>query len=580
MPDRAPVRYAVDLTRRVHHLVTVRQTIPADLSGGARVVLPVWTPGSYVVRHYARHVQRISARSAAGDLVLTPDGHSAWLLPDDADGAVELELELYANELTVRTNHVDDHHALLIPAATFPFVEGARDREHHVTLQLPGGWRAWGLLPQVAGAFVAADYDHLVDSAFEAGAHDERSYEVAHVGHRLVWAGHGGRPDLDRIAADAAAIGEAAVRLFDGDLPTDAYTLLCTAWDRGTGGLEHRDGAVLQVPVHALTDPDAYRRFQSLLAHEYLHLWNVKRLTPAALTALNYERPVFTESLWVAEGWTAYYDKLVVLRAGLWDTRRYLDRLGEVVDRVLRRPGRAWQSLRQASYEAWIKHYLPDENAPNAGVSYYDHGAVVAWCLDLLLRRLRPDGDGLDDVLTLLWHRFGRSTKGYHEGDVVAAVSEVAGSDVAGFFSRHVAGRQLPPVEDLTEVVGLRLVTKDDDGPVAPDLGVDVREDDDGIVLRSVLRERPAWRAGLTGGDRLLAIDRTRVGRGELTPALLGYRPGDEVEVAVFRGPRLVTATVTLGEPLPPRVLRPVEDPSRMQRDAFERWLGQALTGV
>ncbi|MGH3440678.1 MAG: M61 family metallopeptidase [Nitriliruptorales bacterium] len=576
-----PIRYGVDLTHRAQHLVTVAVEVPGDLAPGARVVLPVWTPGSYVVRDYVRHVQRIAARDGGGAVVeLRPDGRTAWILPHDVDGPVTVELEIYGHELTVRTNHIDDHHALLIPAATFPYVEDGRGRQHEVRLSLPEGWRSWSLLPEDDGAFVADDYDHLVDSAFEAGDHPEVAYEVAGIPHRFVWGGHGGRPDLARIAADATAIGEAAAAVFGGDLPVDRYTFLCAAWSRGAGGLEHRDGAVLAVPVHDIADPDGYRTFQSLVAHEYFHLWNVKRLVPAALTALDYTGPVHTASLWVAEGWTAYYDELLPLRAALWTPKQYFDRAAEQVRKVLERPGRELQSVRMASHEAWTKFYVRDENSPNVGVSYYEHGAVLAWCLDLLLRREAPDGDGLDGVLRLLWERFGRTGRGYEEGDVEAAAADVAGRDLAEFFSGYVSGTEIPPIEDLLEVVGLRLREKEQqpDQSVPPDLGIETTADADGITIASVLRNRPAWRGGLSGGDRLLAIDGVRVGTGELEKVLRSYREGDRIDVTVFRGPRLVTAEVELGSPRASRELVPVDDPSASQRDAFEAWAGTSLS--
>jgi predicted metalloprotease with PDZ domain len=572
-----PIRYLVDLGDRLHHLVRVTLQVPAELASGARIVLPVWTPGSYLVRNYAHHVQWIRARADEGsELALVADGVTAWRLPATVDGTVDVELELYANDLTVRTNHVDDHHALLIPAATFPYVEGGEDRPHEVELPAPTGERVWSLLPEVApGRFRAEDRDHLVDSAFEVGDHPHVDFEVAGVPHTFVWSGHGGRPDLDRVARETTAIAEAAVELFGGELPVDRYTLLCTGWDEGGGGLEHRDGAVLQMPVRTFQDDDLTARFQSLVAHEYLHLWNVKRLVPAALVRPDYERPTHSESLWVAEGWTAYYDELLPLRAGVWTLERHLDVLRDAWGRVRDTPGTLVQSLRQASYEAWIKHYVRDENSANASTDYYGHGALVAWELDLHLRRLRPDGDGLDEVLRLLWKRHAGTAEGFTEDDVLAAVAEVGDDRIAAMASSRVADRVLPELEEAVEAVGLRLATKD--GAAPPDLGVTTSEDDRGVTLSAVLRDRPAWRGGLTGGDRLVAIDGTRVARGQLRSALLAHEEGAQVEVAVLRGPRLLTRTVTLGAPRPQQRFVRVDGPTDAQRTAFRRWTGRAL---
>ncbi|MDX1619911.1 MAG: PDZ domain-containing protein [Nitriliruptorales bacterium] len=576
-----PVRYWIDLSDRLQHLVRVQLEVPADVSPVA-VSLPTWTPGSYTIRNYARHIQWIEATDENGDPVaLTPAGLGGWTL--EHDGPVTVRYELYANELTVRTNHVDDHHALLVAAATFLMVDGCRDRQHEVSIDTAtSDGQVWSLLPRDdrSGAFVADDFDHLVDSAFEVGSFPAVDYEVRGVPHRFVWAGHGPEPELERLADDCAAMGEAAVQLFDGDLPVDEYTFLCVGWDAaaGGGGLEHRDGAVLMMPVTQLRDDDKYARLQSLIAHEYVHLWNVKRLVPAELLRPDLTAPTHTTSLWVAEGWTDHYDDLLPLRGGVWKLERFLKAQQDLIENVTSTPGARFQSVRQASYEAWIKLYLRDENSPNVGVNYYGHGALLAWCLDLLIRRADPHGPGLDGVLRELWHEFGRAGRGYQHSDVESAVAPAAGETLEDFFTRHVSGTELPPIEDLLDVVGLELTASDDDAP--PDLGAKTSEDGRGVVLQHVLRDRPAWKAGLTGGDRLVAIDGVAVGSGDLDPLLESYDEGDRITVTVTRGPRLVEREVELGAPRPTRKLTAVKAPTDAQRAAFQGWTGAELTEV
>jgi predicted metalloprotease with PDZ domain len=571
------VRYQVDLSARRHHLVGVTMTVPGDLAAGVRLVMATWTPGSYVMRDYVHHLQQIAATDdAANPVPVIADGHTAFRLPDDVAGPVHVTWELYANDLTVRTNHVDDHHALLVAPATFLLVDGARDREHRVTVSASA--TVWSLLPRddATGEYVADDADHLLDSAFESGSFPSVTRDVAGVAHTFVWAGHGGRPDLERIGDDVAALAQAATDLFDGDLPTDNYTFLAVGWDAGGGGLEHRDGSVVMVPVTWFTEPDTYARFQSLLSHEHLHLWNVKRLTPAELVRPSYERHAHTTSLWVAEGWTDYYDDLLPLRAGCWDLERFLTRTAEQLDRVLERPGAGLQSVTEASQHAWTKLYVRDENWANAGTNYYDHGAVLAWCLDLLIRAHDPDGDGLDDVVRSLWRDHGMTASGYTRDDVADALAGFAGADVRDFLARHVEGRELPPVADLVGSVGLEVTRPDPDTPT-PWLGAQTTDDEHGVAIATVARGGPAWRGGLTGGDRLLAVNGLRVRRGQLDAVLRGHDPGETVAMAVFRGPRLMTMPVTLGEPFRPRRLRPVAEPTDDQRTAFRRWTGSDL---
>ncbi len=592
-----PLRHVVSLRERNQHLVTVTLTIPDDVDGPVRLVMPTWTPGSYVMRDYVHHVQRLEVRDADGHEVATvPCGHTAWEV--DRAGPLEVTWELYANEHTVRTNHVDDHHALLVAPATFLAVEGCRDREHRVAFA--DGVVAHGMLPREArsegdgdpadddrprdGDFVAATFDLLVDSAFEVEGRTSFpivTRTVDDVAHRFVWSGHGPGPDVDRVGDAMAAIAEATAALLDDDLPQPAYTYLCTSWERGGGGLEHRDGSVLQMPATALVGEDGLARFWTLLAHEYLHLANVKRLTPAELVRPSLVEHVHTTSLWVAEGWTSWFEGPLCVRAGLWDVDRLLRDLARRVDGVRHRPGVRLQSITEASWTAWTKAYVVDENSANAGTDYYRHGSLVAWCLDLLVRRRRPDGGGLDDAFRLLWRTFGDTsdrtpTVGYEPADVVDAVSEAAGTDLTWFFDEYVTGRAFPPVADLVDVVGLDLDVKvDDDAP--PLLGVATSDDDQGVVIDAVERWGPAWQAGLTGGDRLLAVDGVRVERDRLADVLRAHEPGDDVEVAVFSGPRLLRRRVTLGEPRGRTRLRPIDDPTPDQRTAFTAWLGQDL---
>ncbi len=570
------LRYEVDLAQRRQHLVTVRLSLPDDMAGPVRLVMPTWTPGSYVRRDYLHHLQRIEAVDTDGMPVpVHPDGHTAWVLDTDRPAGTTVTWELYANDLTVRTNHVDDHHALLVAPATFVVVEQARDRRHEVRLDTDEP--VWSLLPtDDHGTHVADDLDHLLDSAFEVGEHPDVEVEVAGVPHRFAWSGHGGHPDLERIGQDMAHIAGAAVDLFDGDLPVDTYTFLCVGWDTGGGGLEHRDGSVLMMPVTTFQDEDTYAKFQTLLAHEYLHLWNVKRLRPAELVRPDLVAHTHTRLLWVAEGWTAYYDELLPLRAERWTVERYLKTAGELLDRVMERPGTRLQSVEEASHHAWTKLYIRDENSDNAGTDYYGHGAVLAWCLDLLVRRQRPDGDGLDDAFRALWQQFGRSDTGYTDVDVRAALADAAGTDLGWFFDAHVTGRELPPVGDLVDVVGLSIERPAPEEPT-PWLGATTAEDAGTVRVWSVVRDGPAWQAGVTGGDRLVAIDGQVVAPDKLATMLRAHAAGDTIVLSVLRGPRLLELAVVLGDPFRPHKVRPVADPTEAQRAAFRRWTGHDL---
>ena len=574
-----PVTFLVDLSAREQHLVGVTMRIPADVArSGGRLTVATWTPGSYVVRDYVHHLQRIELRDGAGTPVpLEPDGVSAWRVPPVTGEAV-VELEWYAFDASVRTNHVDDRHALLIGAATFPCFEPARTRTHHVHLTgVDHEHEVASLLPgEGDGPYVADDHDHLVDAVFEAGVLRGSSVDVHGVEHRFVWAGHGDGVDVRGLADDLGRIAHAAVALFEGDLPARRYTVL--GIDGEGGGLEHRDGCVVAFPPHASTEPERRRRLQSLLAHEHLHLWNVRRLVPADLVHPPLDTPVLTPSLWIAEGWTSYYDRLLPARAGLWgvgDLLTSLDRLRQAVDET---PGAHLQSLHDASRTAWTKFYRRDENSPNAGADYYAQGALAAFTLDLRLRRIDPDRDGLDVVLRDLWRRHGPDgsgrPRGYTEQDVLDAFARAGGDDAASLAER-LSTVPLPP--DPTPDLGvLGLEVAEDDEVLTPRLEVLLGSEPGRIRIRSVLRGGTAWEAGVSGGDELLAVDGETLTQEELPTVLRRHGPGTTVRLTLRRGPRVIERDVRLEVPRRRTRLRFTREADVATRERFRRWSGLA----
>jgi predicted metalloprotease with PDZ domain len=581
LPDvaREAVSFRVDLSAREQHLIRVTMRLPAgSCRAGGRLVIPTWTPGSYVVRDYVHHLQRIAARTAEGsEVMLEADGVSSWLLPivDAASGAITVELEWYAFDLTVRTNHVDDRHALIVGAATFPFLESLRDHPHEIVLEgLREGERVTSLLPgDGAGPFVADDHLHVADAAFEVGAHPWASRQVHGVEHRIVWAGVG-ELDVEALCDDLARLALTAVGLFGGELPSPSYTVI--AVDGEGGGLEHRDGCVVAFSANAAADPQRRHRIVGLLAHEYLHQWNVRRMTPAALVEPALDRPAITPSLWIAEGWTSYYDRLLPARAGLRPVPGMLEDLTALQQAVSTTPGTELQSLHDASRTAWTKHYRRDENSPNAGTDYYAHGALVAFELDLRLRLADPTGDGLDTVLRELWRRFGttlgRPVHGYTEGDVLDVLATVGGDALAARCVELTTRPGAPDITGVLAAVGLQMAPEPSG---APELGVLTSVDAGRVVLRSVLRGGPAWQAGVSGGDVLLAVDGETVRPSELETLLRRHGEGARVEFTLERGPRMLRREVLLAAPRArPRLAIDVEA-TASARGAFERWCGQ-----
>jgi len=582
------ISYDVDLSRTAAHRVTVRMSVRPDGAPALDVALPVWTPGSYLVREFARHVLDLSAADGQGrPLPVEKLDKNTWRVTTRGAELVRVEYELYANERSVRTNHADDRHAFLSPAATFAFVRGRLDEPHRVNVAAPAGWRVFTALAEEGGGWRAPDYDTLVDSPIEVGPHRVLDYEQQGVPFRIVLAGEG---DVDeaRLRDDTAKVTASVAGIF-GALPFERYLFLFELVDSGGGGLEHEDCCVCMVSRWSLAKPSDYRGFLGLVAHEFFHAWNVKRFRPAALGPFDYDKENYTGDLWVAEGITSYYDDLSLLRAGLYPkVEDYLSERAKAFKELAELPGARRMSLARASRDTWIKFYRPDENSSNSSVSYYSKGALVALLLDLRIARLTGGERGLADVLRLGWKRYTAAGEGYPEGALAALASEVAGRDLSGFFADYVEGTApLEPAADL-ESVGLRVsvepetaerdLARDAEGfLLAPTLGVNTVDEGGLCKLSVVLEDGAAFAAGLSVDDVILAVDEMRVGPGTLQDRLDRTR-GEPVTLTVWRGQALRRLDVQ------PRLQRleswklvPVEHPTEDQVAAFHAWTGAEL---
>jgi len=585
------IRYEVSLPDRQAHRVHVRMTVDGA-DGTLSLGLPVWTPGSYLVREFSRSVLDLSAADSRGaPLAVTKRDKNTWDVQAGGAGRVQVDYELYANERSVRTNHVDADHAFLSPAATFLFVRGADGRpvatEHRVTVAAPDGWQTFTALPAQGDAFIAANYDALVDAPIEVGPHRVLNFQHEGVPFRIVLAGAGGL-DEERLKDDVARLVAEVAQVF-GQQPYRDYTFLIELVDAGGGGLEHADSCVCMVSRWDLSKKKEYRNFLGLLAHEYFHAWNVKRFRPAALGPFDYDRENYTPDLWVAEGITSYVDDLAVLRAGFHEKPAdYLEQIGAAFKELAELPGARRMSLARASEDTWIKFYRPDENSRNSSVSYYSKGALVALQLDLRIRRLAGGARTLADVLRLGWERYAARGQGYPPGALQALASEVAGADLAPYFAAHVDGTEpLAPDEDLA-FVGLRLartpakserkLPRDADGfLLEPWLGLVTAADGPLCKVTAVLEGSPAEQAGLNTDDLLLAVDGWRVSQDTLQDRL--DRAGAEpVEITIYRGQSLRTVTATPeARRLADWKLAPVDAPSEAQRAAFKAWTNVEL---
>lgn len=584
-----PVRYTVRFPAPQTHYAEVEAVVPTAGAGEVTLMMPVWSPGSYLVREYARNVENLTA-IAADDTALETGKvrKNRWAVKTGGAKSVRLTYRVYCREMGVQTSWVDAGFALLNGAGVFLTLADGQARSHEVTLVLPEGWKgSYTGLPESPGgpphSYLAPDYDTLVDCPIYAGSPAVYEFVVDGKPHLLVNEGEGGVWDGRRSAKDVEAIVRAQ-RKFWGELPYERYVFLNMLTETG-GGLEHKNSTVLMSSRWATRTRKGYFNWLGLVSHEFFHTWNVKRLRPVELGPFDYENEVVTKSLWIAEGLTSYYGPLLVRRAGLCTTQEYLEgRKGATDDvpggdiaKLQTTPGRLVQPLESASYDAWIKFYRPDENASNTAISYYTKGAVVGFLLDARIRRATDSAKSLDDVMRLAYQRYS-GAKGYTPAEFRATASEVAGVDLSAWFHKALETTEELDFTEALDWFGLRFKEdKPKEGePVKAWLGLVTKAEDGRLMVNQVKRATPGFDAGFNAGDEILALGEDRVRPDVWKDRMDQYRPGDKVSVLVSRRDRLTRLDATFGKE-PPKAWTLEVDPKAddSQKTRRKAWLGE-----
>lgn len=540
------------------------------------LVMPVWTPGSYLIREYARHVQDFTAEAEGRPLAWRKVNKNTWRIDTDSLRAITVRYRVYANELSVRTNELNDRHAFWNNAALLMYIDGHLDAPATLRIVPYGNWKIATGLPPVEGtpnAFRAENFDILYDSPVLAGDFRTLEFRVRGVPHRIVIDGDGNY-DAERMRRDVQKIVEAAAEMM-GDIPYRDYTFLLILAPSGGGGLEHLNSTALIWRRFGFRPEKDYRDFLSLVAHEFFHLWNVKRIRPDALGPFDYTRENYTKLLWVAEGLTSYYENILLLRAGLISDRDYLEMLADAIKSLQNTPGRLVMSVEEASFDAWIKYYRRDENSINSQVSYYDKGALLGVLLDLEIRRASAGRRSLDDVMRYLYAEFYRKGRNYTPEDFQAACEKMASRSLDEFFRRYVRGRDELPYNSFLEAAGLRLEVKRSSNEPRAYLGAQLAQEGDRLIVRTVRAGTPAYDQGLNAGDQIVALDGKRVTLESFNARLEERKPGEKIRLTIFRADDLRTLEVALGAaPEDEYKIVPVTAPSDAQRQIYRAWLG------
>lgn len=576
-PPPAAVDGAVAVVLRVpkpsSHLIEIEQTVVAP---GPKLELRMatWTPGSYTVRDYSKGVETLAAVDATGrPLKVVKTEKNRWEV--EGQGPITVRYRVFARDLSVRSAFVDEDLGVLAGAALFlrPVIDG--DPPWDVRLELPEGWpqAVTGLDPHpdgVAAHWLARGWDELIDSPIVAGRPELRTFEVSGVPHTVATFAADARWDHDRAMEDVRAIAEAQAT-FWGVIPYDHYVFLNVVAEVG-GGLEHADSSLLFTRSSVARTDEAWDRWLGLVSHELFHAWNVKRLRPAALGPFDYEHEVETPSLWVAEGLTAYYDDVLLVRSGRIDGAEHLKRMSSTLASHQGRHGRLVQPLTASSFDAWIKYYREEAGKEESQVSYYDKGALAGWLIDARIQACTGGERSLDDALRLAWDRYS-GERGYTEAELRGVIVETAGCDLRSWLAELLDGTDELDLTPALSWWGLRLKAVDPPKPEDPPkvwTGVE-----GGPNVTRVHRGSPGWEAGVNLGDELVAVDGVRVFGGDVAAVIAGRKPGDTVEFTVTRRGRLRTIPVVLGAP--PEVSWTLEiDPSAGRAAAQRRavWWG------
>jgi predicted metalloprotease with PDZ domain len=607
-PDAMPeIGFTVSMPKPHTHMLDVQMRIKhgADEQAAKEevLVLPVWTPGSYLVREFERNVQDFTATDAAGQpLSWEKINKDSWRILTNGVRDWRASYRVYANELSVRTSEVNSDHAFWNNATLLMYLEGFLNAPSTLQVLAPQPWQVATGLPPVPGeknTFRAENFDILYDSPVEVSKFKTISFEVKGVPHRIVIDGEGNY-DPEKVRADVKKIVETEVDLMGGEIPYHDYTFILHLRSNAGGGLEHLNSTALGYPRFGFgpdpkegsegagsASPNApplrtYRGFLSLVAHEFFHLWNVKRIRPDALGPFDYTKENYTRSLWVAEGITDYYGRLVVRRAGLISDRQFLRESARAFQTLQNAPGRLVMSAEEASFDSWIKYYRQDENSINSQVDYYNKGAILGLLLDLEIRRLSKGAKSLDDVMRYLYAEFYRKDRNYTPEDFQKACELMAGSSLDQFFSKYVRGREELDYDSALAAVGLRLdkaATADGSKAVEKTyLGAELAQDGERLLVRRVYAGSPAYEQGLNAGDQIIALNNMRANKEFFDARIAEKHPGDLVTLTIFRSDDLSALLIKLGGRVEPnyRIL-PVDKPSLEQKRLYQSWLGSSM---
>lgn len=576
------IAFEVSFSEPQAHYADVQMEIAGLKDDHIDLKMPVWTPGSYLIREFAKNVEGFEALGSAGSaLKVEKINKNTWRVNTQKNDRIKVSYRVYSFEISVRTSFVDASHAFLSPTGLFLYPEGKIKMPSTITIKPYKTWTKISTgLEKASGSvntFHAPDFDILYDSPIEVGNQDIFEFEASGVKHEVAMYG-GGNYNKDILKRDMAKIVEEETAVF-GVNPNKRYAFIVHNFNSGGGGLEHLNSTVLGANRNGYNTEQGLHRFLSLVSHEYFHLWNAKRLRPIALGPFNYDEENYTRNLWIAEGFTAYYQDIFTKRAGLISPEKYLTALSTSISSVENQPGNRIQPVSEASFDAWIKLYRPNENSANSTVSYYSKGALVALAIDLEIINSSQGIKGLDEVMKAMYDEYyTKQHRGYTDAEFKAMLEKIAGHSFDDIYADYINGIKTIDYEKYLGYAGLFL-QDESEGTNIPYLGLTSTLKDGKIIITNVSRSSAAWTGGLNVNDEILAIDDNRINnvpdpRLEIDKFISGKRVGDKINVLVNRDGLLKNIDITLvRNPSYKYRIVSADKPTPAQLAVRKRWL-------
>lgn len=538
--------------------------------------MPVWTPGSYLVREYAKNVEAEMAKDLVGTpLKVQKMNKNTWRVFSNKAESVVFSYKVYAFEHSVRTSFIDDSHAYLNGGSIFMFADGFLALPSTVTIQPHKNWQQISTSLEKIGdnkwQRSSPNFDILADSPIEVGNHKILEYNQNGIPHYIAMYGEGADYNAEQLVKDVRKITEEATKVF-GEHPCKDYTFFVHNVAQGGGGLEHLNSTSLIVERQRYDTPAGYSSFIGLAAHEYFHLWNVKRLRPTPLGPFDYDNENYTRQLWIAEGFTDYYDNLIPRRAGFTTDYAFVNVINDMINTHENTGGKV-QALTEASFDAWIKHYRRNENSSNTMVDYYSSGARIAAMFDLLILNSSNGTKNLDDLMRAMYQEYYKKlNRPFTEDEFRKALETIVGENMEDFFQKSIYGTETVDYNRFLGYAGLQL-TQDADEDVT--LGAGLEETSGKIFVRNLKRGGAAYKYGLNVNDEILGIDGKRLSIGLFNQHIAKKKIGDKVSLLIARTGLIKTLEITLSSQHGKSYsISPVDSPTERQRLIFNKWVG------